>query len=451
MVVAAAFLVVVGLTVQVARHHLNWSLDHQLRATADSFGSGPARRITAPGQLAGEAARWLATTPFDSDEVVAVRTPDGRVLTSAARLDVATLPRSAALLSARESRWWSLGKGSGAVRVLTVPLTLDGRQIGTLVVAGSRAPVESTLHGLLTPLGWASALGLAIAALLAFVAVRRTLGPLLRMSREVDAIHGTGDLSRRIGAHGPRDEVGRLAEGFNRLLARVEEAFGSQRRFVSDASHELRTPLTVARGQIELALADPATAPASAALDAAVVELDRMGRIVEDLLLLARLDEGLPLERVPVEVELVAEEALLRGLRIAPRSMRVDAEPGLYAYADPARLLQVLSNLVVNAVLHAGTDATIALRSYRDGNHVVVEVADDGSGIPAEDLPHLFDRFYRSRTTAGGAGLGLAIVHSLTRAMGGSVAVTAVRDEGTTFTVRLRAAVATAENALVTS
>src|SRR4051812_5515137 len=202
-VVAAALLVVVGLTVQVARHHLSATLDHQLRAGADSFGTGPGRRITAPDQLAREAARWLSTTPFDSGEVVAVCTAEGQVLTGPGRLDVRTLPRATELLAAHESRWWNLGRGGGAVRALTVPLTLDGRQIGTLVVAGSRAPVDAALRGLLSPLGWTGAVGLAWAALLAFAAVRRTLGPLLRMSRQVDAIHVTGDLSRRVGTDGP--------------------------------------------------------------------------------------------------------------------------------------------------------------------------------------------------------------------------------------------------------
>src|SRR2546430_2778001 len=164
------------------------------------------------------------------------------------------------------------------------------------------------------PVARASSIGLLSAAMLAFVGVRRTLGPLLRMSRDVDAIHESGDLARRVRPPGPRDEVGRLAEAFNRLLGRVDDALRSQRRFVSDASHELRTPLTVARGQVELAL-EAAPAP----LGAAVVELDRMARVVEELLLLARLDEGLPLAREPVEVELVVEEALLRGLRLAYR------------------------------------------------------------------------------------------------------------------------------------
>jgi signal transduction histidine kinase len=210
--------------------------------------------------------------------------------------------------------------------------------------------------------------------------------------------------------------------------------------------------LTVARGQIELALADRASAPVAETLTAAVVELDRMGRIVEDLLLLARLDEGLRLERVPVEVELVAEEALLRGLRLAARPASVRAEPGLYALADADRLLQVLSNLVVNAVLHAGDGANLTLATRLEGAEegaeagaeVVIEVSDSGPGIPAEHLPHVFDRFYRGKARAGGAGLGLAIASSLTRAMGGRVGVSSVPGAGTTFTVRLPAAPAPA-------
>ncbi|GII20966.1 sensor histidine kinase [Planosporangium mesophilum] len=440
MVVAAALLVVAGLTVQITRHHLSESLDQRLRASADSFRNGPARRVGGPGQLADEAARWLSAQAFDAHELVAVRTADGEVLTSTGGLELSALPRATELLTAGVSRWWELGSGPEAIRALTVPLTLDGTQLGTLVVAASRAPVEASLHALLSPIGWASALGLGFATLLAFAAVRRTLGPLLRMSRQVDAIHATADLSRRVGPIGPRDEVGRLGDGFNRLLTRLDDAFASQRRFVSDASHELRTPLTVARGQVELALSDPATAPVVDVLGAAVVELDRMGRIVEDLLLLARLDEGLRLSPVPVEVELVAEEALLRGLRLAARPVRVSAEPGLYALADPDRLLQVLSNLVVNAVHHAGEGSQITLSTRLDGAEAVIEVSDSGSGIPAEHLPHVFDRFYRAQSGTGGAGLGLAIVDSLTRAMGGRVSVASVPGAGTTFTVRLPAA-----------
>ena len=181
-----------------------------------------------------------------------------------------------------------------------------------------------------------------------------------------------------------------------------------------------------------------------------------MGRIVEELLLLARLDEGLPLRREPVEVELVVEEALLRGLRLpaagpgrgadpggaagpGARRARVDAEPGLFALADPDRLLQVVSNLVVNAVQHAGDEAGFTIATRRGDDEVAIEVSDTGPGIRPEDLPHVFDRFYRG-TSRGGAGLGLAIADSLTRAMAGRLAVRSTVGEGTAFTVHLPAA-----------
>jgi signal transduction histidine kinase len=342
------------------------------------------------------------------------------------------------MLNATESRWWTVSTAAGTIRALTVPLSLDGRRVGTLLVAAGRGPIDTTVHTLMSSIAVAGGLGLGFAVLLAFAAVRRTLAPLLRMARQVHEVHATGDLSRRVGPPGPRDEVGRLAEGFNLLLTRLDEAFGSQRRFLADASHELRTPLTVARGQLDLALAD-ADRPAPA-LRVAVVELERMGRIVEDLLLLARLDEGITLKREPVEVELVVQEALLRGLRIAPRPSTVLAEPGLYSIADPDRLLQVVSNLVVNAVQHAGERASLTLATRREGDEVVIAVGDTGAGIPPDHLPHVFDRFYRARSRGGGAGLGLAIAGSLARAMSGRIEVTSTTGEGTTFTVALPAA-----------
>jgi signal transduction histidine kinase len=437
MVVAATLLVVTGLTVQIARHHLSAALDEHLRASADSFRNGPARRITTEDQLADESAGWLAARAVASDEVVAVRTAGGEVLTTTGGLDLRDLPEALDLLTDDRSHWRNLHTPAGTVRVLTVPLYLAGRQVGTLVAAARRGPVDAALHTIVSSIAWAGALGLVFATFLAFAAVRRTLGPLLRMSRQVDAVHESGDLSRRVGPVGPADEVGRLAEGFNRLLARVEDAFRSQRRFVGDASHELRTPLSVARGQLELAAADTHTGPPADALGVALVELDRMGRIVEDLLLLARLDEGLPLRREPVEVELVLQEALLRGLRLARRRSRVDAAPGLYALADPDRLLQVLSNLVVNAVQHAGDGAELVLGTRRDGGDVLITVGDTGAGIPPEELPHVFDRFYRGGARGGGSGLGLAIAESLTRAMGGRIEVRSTPAAGTTFTVGL--------------
>src|SRR5207244_7030981 len=148
---------------------------------------------------------------------------------------------------------------------------------------------------------------------------------------------------------GARDEVGRLAEGFDRMLGRLQEAFLSQRRFLSDASHELRTPMTVVRGQLELLAMDVESLAGRRSMSIAVEELDRMGRIVEDLLLLARLDEGMLLARETVEVELVVGEALLRGMLMGPGEVTVQVPPGLTVLADADRPVPVCPQAVAAA------------------------------------------------------------------------------------------------------
>lgn len=441
--VTATLLVVAGLAIHLTRTHLRRELDLRLSAAVESFQEGPARRVQKPEDLAGEARKWLAAQAFPEEQVAAVRTAQGEVLSSSGGIDLRRVPGSLDLLTSRRSRWREVDSPFGPIRALTVPLTIGGEQAGTLVVAASRSRAQATLSALLSGIAWASGIGLAFAALLGFAAVHRTLRPLQRMSAAVDAIQATGDLSRRVSLPGPADEVGRLAEAFDRMLARLEEVFRNQRRFLADASHEMRTPLTVVRGHLEL-LKDRATeGEAGRSLSLALEELDRMTRIVEELLLLARLDEGLALAREPVEVELVLREALLRGMLAGRREAAVEVSPGLYVLADPDRLLQVLTNLITNAVQHGGDDVTVRMRARRDGGRVTIEVADDGPGVPQDDLPHVFERFYRGSASKGermGAGLGLAIVDSLARAMGGEVTLRSKAGEGTTFTVSLPAA-----------
>jgi two-component system OmpR family sensor kinase len=441
LLVAATLLVVAAVAIQLTRSHLSRSLDERLAATVESFRRGPASAVDKPGELEEQARAWLQFTAFPEEEAVAVRTSSGRVLTSASAFDLRQVGGSEELLRAEAARWWDLRGPDGPVRALTAPLLIGGEQAGTLVVAATRGEERQTLAGLLSGIGWASGLGLAFATLLGVAAVRRTMRPLRRMSAAVESIQATGDLSRRVGGQGPPDEVGRLAGAFDAMLARLEEAFTSQRRFLSDASHELRTPLQVARGQLELLEEDLRGAESRRSLAVATEELERMRRIVDDLLLLARLDEGMPLRREPVEVELVVREALLRGMLLARREHRVEVEPGLYALADPDRLLQVLTNLVSNAVRHGGEDAEITLAARSSDAHVEISVSDTGPGIPPEELPHVFDRLFRghaARTgSPAGAGLGLAIAASLTRAMGGDITLSSRPGEGTSFTVRL--------------
>ena len=444
LLVAATLLVASALAVHLTRSQLASTRDARLRAVVESFRNGPAQGVRSPEELADAARTWLAATAFPEDEAVAVATPDGSVLTAAGGLDIESVIGWRGLLASSRAQWWDVQTEDGPARALTAPLILRGQPAGTLLVLASREAEEATLAGLISGIAWASGLGLLFATVLGLAAVRRTLRPLRRMASEVERIRRTDDLSRRVGPVGAAgDEVSRLGDAFDDMLARLEEAFRSQRRFLSDASHELRTPLQVARGQLELLEQDLRGAEGRRSLALAEEELERMRRIVDDLLLLARLDEGMPLSREPVEVELVIREALLRGMLLAQRENEVDVEEGLYALADPDRLLQVLTNLVTNAVRHAGEDATISISARRRGDRVEVRVSDTGPGIPPEELPHVFERLYRggrARTgSPGGAGLGLAIAASLTRAMGGEIGVDSVAGAGATFTVALPA------------
>jgi two-component system OmpR family sensor kinase len=447
LLVAATVLVVGGVAVRLMRDDLGATLDRRLSSAASSFRNGPAGRVTTPAQLAAEARRWLAVQAHGGDEVIAVRTAGGEVLSTSGGLDLTGIDRRDDLLAATGARWWTVPGpgGDGEVRALTVPLVLRGEPSGTLLVAATTTAVERTVDHLLSAVAWASGLGLAFAVALAFISVRRTLGPLTRMAAEIDAIEPRGELPPCLAAtvDAPGDEVGRVADAFDSLLGRIDEAIASQRRFISDASHELRTPLTVARGHLELVgrLDDP---DADRSIRLALEELERIGSTVEELLLLARLDEGLPLAREAVEVELLLREAALRGMLLGQGEITVDAPEGLSAAADPDRLLQVVSNLIGNALRHGGSGVTVTLTARpQPTGEVVLDVADTGPGIPAGDLPRVFDRFYRGssarRGVPGGAGLGLAIVASLVEAMGGSVSVSSTVGAGTTFSIRLPA------------
>lgn len=441
---AATLLVVAALAVQLTRAHLRSELDRRLASAVESFREGPAKRIDGPESLGDEGRKWLSAQAFPQGQVAAIRMTSGEVLTSSGGIDLRNVDESLTLLTASEAKWWNLESTSGGVRALTSPLLIRGNQEGTLVVAATEAEVDRTLSALLSRIAWSAALGSIFAAAVGYTAVRRTMRPLTKMSAEVEDIKDSVDLSKRIDYQGPEDEVGRLALAFNEMLSRLEGAFQTKRQFLADASHELRTPLTVARGRIELeAERDP---EGRANLESSIDELDRMGRIVEDLLLLARLDEGVSLSIRPVELDLIVREAILRGLRgnqtLHSPKPRVQVEPGLYVLADPDRLLQVMTNLVTNVLKHAGPQASLSIEASSNESRVSIEVVDDGSGIPPEELPLVFERFFRGKSSqpaasGGGSGLGLAIVASLVKAMGGATRAESEPGEETRITVEL--------------
>ncbi len=328
---------------------------------------------------------------------------------------------------------------------------LPARSGGVLVAAVPLGAVDDALSSLLLALGLVIAAVLVLLGALAWWLVGRGLRPLQRMGETAGAIAG-GDLARRVEDDDPRTEVGRLGVALNGMLGRIEQAFtereaseGRLRQFLSDASHELRTPLASIRGYAELdrmgALQD-AEARAGA-MQRIEDEAARMGVLVEDLLVLARLDEVRDPVRVEVDVAALAEDAAADARATAPRRVvRAEVEEGALVVGDPDQLRQVLANLVRNALVHTPDGTPVEVRALPHGARVRLEVRDHGPGLPPGDPARLFDRFWRSEGPGrqkgrAGAGLGLAIVAGIAQAHGGEVSAQDAPGGGAVFVVEL--------------
>jgi two-component system OmpR family sensor kinase len=320
--------------------------------------------------------------------------------------------------------------GETEYRLIAKPLGDEG----TVVVAIPLTDVRATQHRLLLIEGVVSGLALAAIGVAAYWLTRRELRPLERMAQKSRAI-AAGDLSQRVEPHDPRTEVGQLGEALNAMLAEIEHAFDDRlaaeerlRQFVADASHELRTPVTSIRGFAELFRRGAGERPADLANVMRRIEQEgeRMGELVEELLLLARLDQGLPLEREPVEMAAVVEAAVDAARASDPeRPVDVDAHGPLVVLGAESRLRQVVDNLLTNARVHTPAATPVHVRLASEDERAVLEVADEGPGVPAEEADRIFERFHRidrSRARSqGGVGLGLAIVRSVVEAHGGAV------------------------------
>jgi two-component system, OmpR family, sensor kinase len=321
---------------------------------------------------------------------------------------------------------------------------------GTVVIAIPFTEMNQTLHRLtLIELSVAAGVLLTI-GLVSWWLVRLGLRPLDHMATTAGAIAG-GDLSKRVEPEDDRTEVGRLGTALNTMLGQIEASFEEQRatedrlrRFVADASHELRTPLTSIRGYAELFRRGAAEHPED--LERAMRRIEdegaRMGVLVDDLLLLARLDQGRPLEREPVDLSRIARDAVDDFRAAEPeRPITEDVADGVVVAGDDARLRQVVGNLLENVRTHTppGTPASVRLSSA--GEQALLEVADRGPGLSEPEAERVFERFYRgdpSRSRgSGGTGLGLSIASAIVHAHGGAVEVSSVPGEGATFRVVL--------------
>jgi signal transduction histidine kinase len=242
------------------------------------------------------------------------------------------------------------------------------------------------------------------------------------------------DLRGRIEVTGT-DEIARLAQTFNEMLDRLEEAFTTQRRFIDDASHELRTPITVIQGQLDVLGDDPEERGKT--LEIVMDELDRMSRFVTDLLLLARADQPDFLALGSVDVSTLSEEVFTKAKSLATRDWRMDATGSGFMIGDRQRLTQALIQLAQNAVQHTHEGEVISLGSSVSDGRVRFWVTDTGPGIPPSEQSHIFDRFHRGhpRASSEGAGLGLSIVRAIAEAHHGRVELNSRLGEGSSFTI----------------
>ena len=316
--------------------------------------------------------------------------------------------------------------------------TRDGsRFIAAVPAADADAGVRTLLDAMLV----VCLVGLIPATGAAWLVTRRALAPLSRIAQRASRVTA-GDLSVRMGPVPSRDEIADVADAIDAMLDRLEGAFAAQRRFVHDASHELRTPLTIARGHLETALGpggDPAALDAAARV--AIAELDRMARLVESLLRLARSGTDGPQARELVDVGQLAERVVERSRVLGDRTWHVAAADRAMVDGDSDALEQVLLNLISNAIRHTAPGQAIGVRVALVPDAVVVEVSDTGEGIDPDILPTLFDRFTRADDArgrdTGGAGLGLAICRAIVEAHGGTITAASTPGLGATFTVEL--------------
>ncbi|MBL1100332.1 sensor histidine kinase [Streptomyces coffeae] len=368
--------------------------------------------------------------------------------------------------------------GDHTWRVITVPrdeprdlpMAATSERSGSVIVASSLDAVEATVTRTRYVSLTAGAALIAVLAVAGWFAVRSGLRPLTRIQETTAAITA-GDYSQRIPElAGPHTEVGRLTEYLNRMLARIDTAFRARaeaearmRRFFADGSHELRTPLVGIKGYTDLYRmgALPTRQDIDHTMRRIAEESERLTQLVEDMLLLARLDEdahrtaadahqplAFPLDLAPMDLRTLAADALhdVRALD-ATREVTLTGPGGgrpasAPALADEARLRQVVTNLVGNAVAHSPSGTAVRIGVGTEGAYAVLEVADRGPGLSPEERQRVFERFYRaddsrSRTAGGGSGLGLAIVHSLVSAHGGRVDIDTAPGEGCTFRVLL--------------
>jgi heavy metal sensor kinase len=330
------------------------------------------------------------------------------------------------------------------VRLYSRALIQDGKAFGVVQVGTSLSEVDTTLYDVGIQLLFIAPLALLLSALVSYWLASRAFVPIDRLTQAARSIKAR-DLRQRVPVPRAHDEVRDLALTLNEMIDHLEQAFIRQRRFVADASHELRTPVAVIRSKMDMALLQIFQPEDYVSLFHTIhTESERLSRLISDLLVLARADEGqIHLEREVVRFDLLVEAVTATLEPLATEydvAMAVEATESVSVMGDEARLMQVVINLLENAILYTNVGGRVCVRVHSKNAQIYLVVRDTGIGIAPEHLPHIFDRFYRvdparMRTEGGNSGLGLAIVDWIVKAHSGSIAVESQVGQGSTFTV----------------
>jgi two-component system, OmpR family, sensor kinase len=437
-IVIAAFAVTFYAVYKTTGSQLRSRIDRDLRGEGDALARALRQPSASPAAAAATARHFIDAQPFGpSARLLIVTVPGVGAVTNEPELvglrgepGERAVDARAELRQAKELRTAPNGysdlelEDAGEVRLLTrkvrTPAGSATIRVGEPLQSAEQAQSEVAKTFLL-----AGAVTLALALIAAYLVAARTAAPLRRMARIAAAVDA-GDLTHRIESAGPHDEVRLLAESFDHMLDRLEDAFSRQREFVSDASHEMRTPLTAVRGQLEVLARDPDPSPerVKEVELLALREIARMERLVDDLLTLARLDEGLKPAFGEVEVEAFLRE-LVEATDASDRRIEFSGGPPGQVRADPDQLTQVVRNLIRNAIDHSGSGGAVRVGAEAAAGTLRVFVDDDGGGIPAGERDRVFDRFHRIEASrdrrSGGSGLGLAIARSIVEVHGGRI------------------------------
>jgi signal transduction histidine kinase len=423
---------------------LRAQIDAQLRTQVAEWQQSAAQAdISAPGALERAAREFIAAQRYHAESLLIVVEVAGgptvsNVPTLLAREEARErrTPEVSGLLDTPSGLATASVVEAGGMRVLTTPINWRHRVVGTLRVANPLTPVEQAQSSLRHAFVIVGALALLVAIGVGVALASLIAAPLRRMSRVAAAVNG-GDLSVRSGAIRGRGEVEVLSNAFDHMLDGLERAFKRQRDFVSDASHELRTPLAVLRAQVELLDRETDQRKRHEGTVVLLRRLDELDRLVGDMLTLASAEAGQLIEPETIELRDFFED-LRRDLPLfGERDFELQPVDGTL-WGDPARLTQVLRNLVRNAVAHTGPGDRVSILAQARDRHLEILVSDTGPGIPAGELERIFERFHRvNGSESGGSGLGLAIARAIIEAHGGNIQAESTSRRGATFGIEL--------------